>query len=177
MALAGLDQGRRVFYVGTYSKSVGAGLRVGFVVVPRRYWSDARLLKARMSNGQSWLEQRALSEFLREGHFERHLRKLTKIYRARRDCLISELTSHFGAVNISGHEAGLHLVWHLPPDFPPACEIQKRAREKGVGVYALSSGAAFDFDKTAPDRTLVLGYSSLDEEQIVHAVKVIADIL
>lgn len=72
MALAGLDQGRRVFYIGTYSKSVGAGLRVGFVVVPRRYWSDARLLKARMSNGQSWLEQRALSEFLREGHFERH---------------------------------------------------------------------------------------------------------
>ena len=177
MALAGLDQGHRVFYVGTYSKSVGAGLRVGFVVVPRRYWSDARLLKARMSNGQSWLEQRALSEFLREGHFERHLRKLTKIYRARRDCLISELTSHFGGVNISGQEAGLHLVWHLPPDFPPACEIQKRAREKGVGVYALSSGAAFDFDKTAPDRTLVLGYSSLDEEQIVHAVKVIADIL
>jgi len=177
MALAGLDQGRRVFYIGTYSKSVGAGLRVGFVVVPRRYWSDARLLKARMSNGQSWLEQRALSEFLREGHFERHLRKQTKVYRARRDRLVAELKSHFGDVDLSGQEAGLHLVWHLPPDFPSASEIQRRARENGVGVYALSSGAAFDFDNTAPDRTLVLGYSSLDEDQIAHAVKIIADIV
>ncbi|MFK7763000.1 MAG: PLP-dependent aminotransferase family protein [Roseobacter sp.] len=176
MALAGLDQGRRVFYVGTFSKSVGAGLRIGFAVVPRRYWSEARLLKARLSNGQSWLEQRALSEFLLEGHFDRHLRKLTKVYRARRDCLIAALTAHFGQVNLSGYEGGLHLVWHLPPDFPPAREIQMRARSEGVGVYALSSGAAYDFDESAPDRTLVLGYSSLDEKQITHAVEILSTI-
>lgn len=176
MALAGLDQGRRVFYVGTFSKSVGAGLRVGFAVVPRHHWNEARLLKARMSNGQSWLEQRALSEFLLEGHFDRHLRKATKVYRARRDCLIAALREQFGSVNLSGQESGLHLAWHLPPGLPSAREIQARARARGVGVYALSSGAAYDFDKNAPDRTLVLGYSSLDEDQIVRAVEIIADV-
>lgn len=177
MALAGLDQGRRVFYVGTFSKSVGAGLRVGFAVVPRRYWNEARLLKARMSNGQSWLEQRALTQFLLEGHFDRHLRKLTKVYRARRDCLIAALNAHFGKVHLSGFQGGLHLVWHLPTDFPSARVIQERAREQGVGIYAFSSGAAFDFDDAAPDNALVLGYSSLDEEQIMHAVKIISEIV
>lgn len=176
-ALAGLDEGRRVFYIGTFSKSVGAGLRVGFAVVPRFHWSEARMLKARMSNGQSWLEQRALSEFLLDGHFDRHLRKLTKIYRARRNSLIAALTTRFGDVQLSGQESGLHLVWHLPPGFPSARDIQMRARERGVGVYALSSGAAYDFNPDAPDRTLVLGYSSLDEEQIVRAVDTLFDII
>ena len=135
------------------------------------------MLKARMSNGQSWLEQRALAEFLLGGHFDRHLRKLTKIYRARRDCLIAALHENFGDVSLSGQESGLHLVWHLPPDFPSARDIQLRARDQGVGVYALSSGAAYDFTPNAPDRTLVLGYSSLDEEQIVRAVETLSDII
>ena len=72
-ALAGLDGGRRVFYVGTFSKSVGAGLRIGFATVPRMFWDEARMLKARMSNGQAWLEQAALAAFIDEGHFDRHL--------------------------------------------------------------------------------------------------------
>ncbi|MEP1612223.1 MAG: aminotransferase class I/II-fold pyridoxal phosphate-dependent enzyme [Roseobacter sp.] len=96
MARAGLDQGRCVFYVGSFSKSVGAGLRIGFAVVPRRYWSEARLLKARLSSGHSWFEQCTLSEFLMDGDFDRHLRTLTKVYRAGRDCLIAARTARFG---------------------------------------------------------------------------------
>ncbi|VTZ25605.1 GntR family transcriptional regulator [Methylocella tundrae] len=169
-ALAGLDRGRRVFYVGTFSKSVGAGLRIGFAALPRIRWDEARLLKARMSNGQSWLEQSALSFFINDGHFDRHLRKLRQIYMSRRDCLVASLNANFKEPKISGTESGLHLVWQLPQDFPRAREIQLKAREIGVGVYALSSGAAFDFDDAPNDDILVFGYSSLDVAKIQTAV-------
>lgn len=176
-ALAGLDRCRRVFYVGTFSKSVGAGLRIGYAAVPRLYWDRARLLKAQMSNGQPWLEQAALEDFLREGHFERHLRKLRVLYKARRDCLVSELRANFDNPAISGDDSGLHFIWRLPPGFPPARSIQTAARSRGVGVYALSSGAAFNFDNDAADDVLVLGYSSLTEERIRAAVRVLASVV
>ena len=170
-ALAGLDGGRRVFYVGTFSKSVGAGLRIGFATVPRLFWDEARMLKARMSNGQAWLEQAALGTFIEEGHFDRHLRRLRQVYKARRDCLVAALRRTFDEAIILGGESGLHLVWRFPSGFPSARTIQTEARERGIGVYALSSGAAYDFDPGAPDDTLVFGYSSVSEEQIERAVR------
>ncbi len=175
-ALAGLDRGRRVFYAGTFSKSIGAGLRLGFAVVPRIFADDARLLKARMSNGQSWLEQCALAEFLSEGHFDRHLRKLRQVYKSRRDSLVAALQKHFGSVDVSGHGSGLHLIWRLPSDLPSARSVQISARQAGIGVYSLSSGSAVDFDSTASDDRLMFGYSSLTEKQIDYAIGRLRDL-
>src|SRR5690606_7917399 len=141
-SLAGLGHCRRVFYMGTFSKSIGAGIRIGYAVLPRLYWDNARLLKAQMSNGHAWLEQAVLTDFIAEGHFERHLRKLRQLYKARRDRLEHELRSRFHDPKISGAECGLHFIWRLPPHFPPAQSIQLAARDVGVGVYALRSGAA-----------------------------------
>ncbi|MGO4685186.1 MocR-like pyridoxine biosynthesis transcription factor PdxR [Hyphomicrobium sp. 2TAF46] len=172
-SLSGLGRCRRVFYMGTFSKSIGAGLRIGYAVVPRLYWDDARLLKAQMSNGHSWLEQAVLTDFLTEGHFERHLRKLRQLYKARRDCLERELRSRFRDTNISGAECGLHFIWRLAPHFPPAQKIQLAARAAGVGVYALRSGAAFDFRDDSKDDVLVFGFSSLDEASILNAVGIL----
>ncbi|MFD1702543.1 PLP-dependent aminotransferase family protein [Methylopila henanensis] len=169
-SLAGLDRGRRVLYAGTFSKSVGAGLRIGFAVVPRQMWDDARLLKARMSNGQAWLEQATLAAFINEGHFDRHLRRLRQVYKSRRDALVAALHAHFDTPRISGADSGLHLTWRLPEGFPSAREVQVMAREAGVGAYALSSGAAFDFNGEAADDILVLGYSSLDERKVAEAI-------
>jgi len=176
-ALSGLDRGRRVFYVGTFSKSVGAGLRLGFAVVPRVYAEDARMLKARMSNGQSWLEQCALAEFIRDGHFDRHVRKLRQIYKDRRDCLISALRKRVPEAAISGQDSGLHLVWRMPAGMPSARTVQLRARTAGIGVYSLSSGSAFDFDGMAPDDRLMFGYASLTEPEITRAVETLFRIL
>jgi GntR family transcriptional regulator/MocR family aminotransferase len=135
------------------------------------------LLKASMSNGQSWLEQRALAEFINDGHFDRHVRKLRQIYQLRRDSLVAALRKYFENPVISGQGSGLHFVWRLPEGMPSAREIQLRAREQGVGVYALSSGAGFDFDGAAPDNALVLGYSSLTEKEIGQAIQKLHDIM
>jgi len=172
-SLAGLGRCRRVFYMGTFSKSIGAGLRIGYAVVPPLYWGQARLLKAQMSNGHSWLEQAMLADFLTEGHFERHLRKLRQLYKSRRDCLERELRSNFPNPNISGAECGLHFIWRLPSHYPPAQQIQVAARAAGVGVYALRSGAAFDFSEDSRDDVLMLGFSSLDERSIREAIRLL----
>ena len=129
------------------------------------------MLKARMSNGQAWLEQAALATFIDEGHFDRHLRRLRQVYKSRRDCLVRSLRETFEEPVILGAESGLHLVWRLPEGFPPARKIQVAAREQGIGVYALSSGAAHHFDPEARDDMLVFGYSSLTEAQIESAVR------
>lgn len=172
-SLAGLGRCRRVFYMGTFSKSIGAGIRIGYAGVPRLYWEEARLLKAQMSNGHSWLEQAVLTDFLTEGHFERHLRKLRQLYKARRDRLENELRSNFRGANISGSQCGLHFIWRLPSYFPSAQKIQFAARSAGVGVYALRSGAAFDFCENSNDDVLVFGFSSLDESSIQEAIRIL----
>jgi GntR family transcriptional regulator/MocR family aminotransferase len=169
-ALAGLDRSRRVLYMGTFSKSIGAGIRLGFAVLPKPYWERARLVKAQMSNGQSWLEQAALADFIEERHFERHLRRLRRIYKSRRDCLVKALNDNFECPVLSGHASGLHLTWRLPQGSPPASELQLRARADGIGVYSLRSGAAFNFDNDARDDLLIFGYSSVPEPDIVRAV-------
>ncbi|WP_334148108.1 MocR-like pyridoxine biosynthesis transcription factor PdxR [Hyphomicrobium sp.] len=169
-ALAGLDNGQRVFYLGTFSKSLGAGLRVGFAVVPQGLADPARIVKSQMNHGQAWLEQAVLAEFIESGLYDRHLRRARKLYKSRRDCLLASLGRYFGSTEITGAEAGLHVVWRLPPGSPDARVVQQRARLRGVGVYGLDSGAAYDFDGTSNRDSLVLGYSSIQEKSIETAI-------
>lgn len=176
-ALAGLDRFNRVFYLGTFSKSIGAGLRLGYAIVPPHLAEAARVAKSQMNSGQPWLEQAVLAEFLSSGHFYRHLRRARTLYKARRDRLKSALEKHFGPVKLYGSESGLHVVWRLPPDSRPAPEIEQLARSCGVGVYALNSGAAYDFDGSARQDLLVLGYSSVSELKIDKAVSILHDII
>ncbi|MDJ0514187.1 MAG: PLP-dependent aminotransferase family protein [Methyloceanibacter sp.] len=176
-ALAGLDGGKRVFYLGSFSKSLGAGLRLGFTVVPEDHADLARIVKSQMSQGQPWLDQAVLADFIEDGLYDRHLRRLRKTYMARRDCLTECLDYHFGAVDLTGSDSGLHVAWRLPSDAPPASEIERRARQKGVGVYALHSGGAHDFYESPRNDTLVLGYSSLPQHDIECAIERLRKVL
>ncbi|MCC7252148.1 PLP-dependent aminotransferase family protein [Hyphomicrobium sp.] len=176
-ALAGLDNGQRVFYLGTFSKSLGAGLRIGFTVVPKELAETARIIKSQMNHGQSWLDQAVLAEFIESGLYDRHLRRARKLYKSRRDCLKSSLTKHFGSADITGDEGGLHVAWRLPHGSPDAAVVQQRARLRGVGVYTFGSGAAYDFDGSSSRDFLVLGYSSVKEKDIEVAVGRLSDLL
>lgn len=176
-SLAGLDEGRHVFYLGTFSKSLGAGLRLGFVVVPQNMLKAARVVKSQMNHGEPWLEQAVLAEFLESGLYDRHLRTLRKLYKERRDCLRASLVKHFGTANVMGADGGLHLVWRLPPGSPSAELVADRARGRNVGVYTLSNGAAYDFDGSSSKDVLVFGYSSVREADIEIAIGRIREIL
>jgi GntR family transcriptional regulator / MocR family aminotransferase len=174
-ALAGLDSSASVIYLGTFSKSIGAGLRLGYLAVSMDVAETAIAVKAILNAGQSWLDQAVLAEFISSGSFARHLNNARLTYRARRDCLLESLREHFGEVHVSGHQGGMHVMWHLPDELPNAPAIQATALNHGVGVYSLRSAVAFDFTRTPlSDRSLVLGYPALTEEQIREGVARVA---
>jgi GntR family transcriptional regulator/MocR family aminotransferase len=175
-ALMGLDDHGCVMYLGTFSKSMGAGLRLGYLVVPKALIPAARAAKALLNNGHAWLDQATMAEFIRSGAYGNHLRRMRSIYSKRHDCLIDALRRHFGAVQLSGLESGLHLAWHLPGNYPDASELQALALRHGVGIYSIGPGLAHDFGTCSFSKhTLVLGFSSLNEHQIRAGIRRMAD--
>ncbi len=163
-------------YLGTFSKSLGAGLRVGYIAAPPEIAEAVRTEKALLNNGNAWLEQAALAEMMRGGGFRAHLTRLRAHYGESRDSLLESLRRHFGEVEVSGAEAGLHVFWRLPAGVPDAMVLEALARRARVGVYSLASGGAFE---TRPSllaqRALILGYASMTPRQIEQGVARLSD--
>jgi len=177
-ALKGLDRADSVIYLGTFSKSIGAALRMGYMVLPEALVEPARTVKTLLNNGQPWLDQAVLAEFIASGGFANHLRRIRRLYLQRRDCLIAALERHFGQVKLSGLEGGMHLAWRLPSGAPSARVLEAALRQQGVGIYSLPSGAAFcSGHDSLVRRTLMLGYAALTESQIEQGIERVAAIL
>ena len=160
------------------SKSIGAGLRLGYLVVPEELVAPTRTVKTLMDNGHPWLDQAVLADFISSGSYTKHLRNIRRTYLTRRDCLIRALHENFGSVKLSGQDGGMHIVWHLSKDLPTAAEVQTIALRAGVGVYSLEAAAACNlggFEHS--DRVLVLGYSSVTEAEIREGVARMAAVL
>ncbi len=174
-SLQALDRHCCVIYMSSFSRSIGPGLRLGYVVVPRDLIRAATTLKALTDNGLPWLEQATLARFIRDGSLVTHLKRIRATYLRRRDTLIQALHRRFGEVEISGAESGMHLLWRLPRALPTAREVQLSARARGVGVYPLPDSPAYLYeDMEDCDRILLLGYTSLTEEQIEEGIAALA---
>ena len=139
-------------YLGTFSKSLGAGLRLGYMVVPAHLADAVRAAKTLLNNGSPWLEQAVLADMMRSGSYAAHLSRVRPQYRARRDALLAALHRYFGLVEVSGEAGGLHVFWQLPAGAPDAATVEAQARRLRVGVYALASGGAHDPHDTAFSR-------------------------
>jgi GntR family transcriptional regulator / MocR family aminotransferase len=175
LALYALDRAEATIYLGTFSKSIGAALRLGYVVFPPALAPAAIGAKGLLDNGHPWLEQAAVAEFLASGDFERHLHRTRRRYLARRDCLLHELRRHFGRTRVDGTEGGMHVAWHLPAGAASAPLLQRRLADEGVGVYSLGAAPVHVVEPvSASDSVLLLGYPCLSEERIRSAVERIA---
>lgn len=170
-ALKAEDRDDSVIYLGTFSKSLAAGMRLGYLIAPRALRDAAVTIKGLLTNGSPWLLQASLAAFIDSGEFAHHLRRLRKHYAARRDALASALARHFGGAPPRGMHAGMHLVWQAPAALPDAAAIEPLARAAGVGVYSLRNGNAWLHGP--PERwarALLLGYAALDEHEIASAI-------
>jgi GntR family transcriptional regulator / MocR family aminotransferase len=174
-ALAGLDAGHNVVYLGTFSKSIGAGIRTGFMVLPAQLIEPARTVKILLNFGHPRLEQYVLADFLRTGAYRHHLRRIRRAYREVRDILMQELGSAFGNVDLWGVESGMHLMWRLPRDFPNVDEFVKRTADYGVRIHSLESGGAHDLGSQYQEDSILLGYASLSREEIAIAVRAMSN--
>lgn len=174
-ALKGLDGQGNVIYLGTFSKSIGAGIRIGYLIVPSPLMKQARRLKGLMNNGSPILEQAALVDFMEKGGYSRHLRIIRRRYELRRDSLLSALQRNFSDIESMGLRGGMHLTWRLPKSFPAPQILEAVALRQKVGLYSLKSAAAEEFGGTEFSRNLVaLGYSSLNEKDINTAIDQVA---
>src|SRR5205823_10798810 len=90
-ALQGMDPAARAIYIGTFSKVLFPSLRVGYVVVPHALWGTFVRLREALDIFSPSLTQAVLADFLREGHFARHLRRMRKIYLGRRNALVERI--------------------------------------------------------------------------------------
>lgn len=167
-----------VIYLGTFSKTLGAGLRTGYAIFPEHLVDAAATAKALLDNGQVWLEQAALARLMQSGGFARHLRRCQQHYYARRNALIARLRERFGDVELMGTDAGTHLAWRLPPSLAPAHNIKAIARTRNIGVYTVQSGGGHEYDGDQYETGwLLLGYASLSEDQIRAGIDRLAEVL
>ena len=164
-----------VVYLGTFSKSIGPGLRLGYAVFPEHLADSARALKSIISNGHPWLEQAVTAQFISSGAFEQHLRRMRTCYVGRRNALMNELKDRFPATSVSGFEGGMHLVWELDSGLPSTPKLQASSRTLGVGIYSMAESPAYQVEPRAEHNHLVLlGYACLDFEKIANGVERLA---
>jgi GntR family transcriptional regulator/MocR family aminotransferase len=161
-----LDREESVFYVGTFTKSVFPGIRLGFAVVPR--WAQRAFVAAKLSTDVhcAVLDQDTLAAFISEGHMARHVRRMRRIYAARLEFFLSRLRSDFAHwLDPIPSSAGLHVAAfaRTPVDIEA---LVARAREEEVGVYSLRP---YYVDGPAKPG-IVFGYGDIDETGILEGL-------
>ena len=197
-ALQSLDHAGRVIYIGTFSKAIAPAIRISYMILPpellERYHEKCWFFSSTVSR----IDQRILNEFMKNGHFERHLNRMRSIYRARHDELLARLRPLQDQFRILGTGTGLHLVLEARPEaakafrksmaegFTGSClisaqielEMTRRAAACGVAVYAMSDYLLPGHDPASRrPPALLLGFGALDEESIREGVRRLSDAL
>ncbi len=169
-ALQGLDTAHRVIYMGTFSKVLFPALRLGYMVLPESLvdaFVSARALADRHPPG---LEESLVTEFLCEGHFARHVRRMRALYASRQEVLVSAARRELdGLLEVPPAEAGMHLIGWLPEGSDDA-EVSRRAAAAGITAPAVSSYVL----RHAVKPGLILGYAALNPRQIREGARKLA---
>lgn len=173
-ALQGLDRdGGRVIYVGTFSKTIFPSLRIGCAVVPPELADVFVIARALNDVHSTSIDQAILTEFIVEGHFARHVRRMRALYRERQQILVEECEKNLkGLLEVKKADAGMHLVGWLPEDFDGE-EISRQATAQSLKITPLSTYSRINL----PRDGFILGYTAFDEKQIKAGVKKLKSIL
>lgn len=172
-ALQGLDNSGRVLYTGTFSKILFPGLRLGYLVVPPDLVDPFIRMRSTVDRCPPRTNQMILTDFITEGHFKRHIRKMRTLYANRQDALLDAIRRTLGdVIEISGSNAGLHLVGRLPKGVDDTA-VSAHLDEHGIIALPLS------FYSTRPLRRggLLLGYGCVSEDEIRESVQRMAEAL
>jgi GntR family transcriptional regulator/MocR family aminotransferase len=166
-SLQGMDHRDRVIYIGTFSKVMFPALRLGYIVIPPDLVENFAAMRQSMDLCPSHIPQAVMLEFIREGHFARHIRRMRPIYAQRREVLITELVRAFGegAATI-GDEAGMHLTLLLPK-LRNDEQLAARAAKESLWLSALSAS----YVGKSPRHGFVLGFGNTRANQIPAAVR------
>ncbi|MFF4405034.1 PLP-dependent aminotransferase family protein [Streptomyces sp. NPDC001262] len=172
-AVQGLDP-ERVVYIGSVSKSLSPALRLGWMVLPGHLVDDVVAAKGDREMFASALEQLTLADFVESGSYDRHVRRMRRHYRRRRDQLIAVLAERAPHVRVTGIAAGLHAVLELPPGTEQSV-VQAAAWQglalEGLGLYR------HDVAGAGPSDGLVVGYGTPPEHAFAGALEALCGAL
>jgi GntR family transcriptional regulator / MocR family aminotransferase len=166
-SLQGLDEASRVIYIGTFSKVLFPSLRIGYLVLPPDLVDRFLSMRYAMDVNPPHLYQAVLADFIGEGHFSRHIRRMRMLYEERRTLLVDSLQRIFGSrLQIHGNMAGMHLTVTLPNGLNDV-EIADRAARESLWLWPLSPS----YITKAAARGFILGYGSTAPAEIPGAVE------
>ncbi len=164
-ALQGVAPGQ-VAYLGSASKTLAPGLRLGWLLLPERLVADVRLEKELDDGGSEVLGQLALARLLESAAYDQHLRRARRANRRRRDALVTALAEQVPGARLDGLAAGLHAIVRLPATVDIAA-LAAATAARGVAAAPLPG----PHGRTA---ALILGYARLSEPAIREGVRRLA---
>jgi GntR family transcriptional regulator/MocR family aminotransferase len=172
-SLQGLDHDSRVIYIGTFSKTLFPSLRIGYAVIPKDLVGRFAAVRYAMDIGPPYLYQAVLTDFINEGHFARHIRRMRLLYGERRTALVDSLRKEFGsALSVHGSEAGMHLAVTLPGGLRDQ-EVAIRAARQKLWLLPLSPA----YLGKARRQGFILGFGSTRAAEMPQAVRRLRDAL
>ncbi len=168
-SLQGMDQRERVIYISTFSKSLMPSLRIAYFVLPMQLLQAYRRTFPYYSSTVPRLDQHVLAQFMKDGHFSKHLNRMRKLYRKKLEKLTRALDDYQPIVHISGEQAGMHIVLTVDSESTDH-ELVEMAKHSDIRVYALS-----DYHQTAKTiyskPQILLGFGGFVEAEIEPSVE------
>lgn len=166
-ALQGMDQNEKVIYLSTFTKSLMPSLRVAYFVLPPSLLPTYREIFSYYSATVPRFDQHILANFMKDGHFSKHLNRMRKIYRKKHDRLTNTITSFYPTVGITGDHAGMHILISVPLDLTEY-ELKQLASNHGIAVYPVSDYLikAIEYDQP----TFLLGFGGMAMDDIEPAI-------
>ena len=167
-AMLALDGGERVIYMNTFSKTLAPSIRISYMILPAALMDQFQKQLGFYSCTVASFEQYTLARFLSRGYFEKHINRMRKFYKSRRNRVISllEQSPLYHRLTILEEDAGLHFLLKVDTDLSDQ-ELTARLRSVGIRVKALSG---YYHDSTEDLHTLVVNYSGLREEALETAL-------
>ena len=172
-SLQGLDHASRVIYIGTFSKVLFPSLRVGYIVIPADLVEHFLSIRQALDVSPAHMPQAVLADFINEGHFSRHIRRMRLAYAERRETLVDSIRKEFGSLlQLRGAQAGLHLTVTLPKGYRDRA-IAARAARQNLWLWPLSPA----YLGASPRQGFVLGFGGVTPAEIPDAVRRLREVV
>lgn len=174
-ALQSIDSEERVIYLGTFSKSLAPSLRVSYMILPKKLLNIYHKNITMNEQNTSRITQKTLQLFMSNGYWERHIRKMRKIYSKKYNILIKTIESEFDeSIRIIGGNAGLHILIEIRNDMIEDAIINV-TKKAGLQIYPTSKYWADNTNIKYP--IFLIGFGALNEKQIVDGIKLLKTVL
>lgn len=166
-SLQASDGSGKVIYLGTFSKSIAPAIRISYMVLPKPLLDIYEEKLWFISSTVSRIDQAILYRFIEEGHFERYLNKMRKLYKGKHDLLLEQMKPFKKAFQIRGEYAGLHILLEDRRGWSER-ELLEKAKKAECRVYGMSDYMLAKRKQGAGPGTVVIGYAAMTEKQIIE---------